>query len=282
MLHNVVNFLFDYIYIHMYIYSCREKRTTVRQICSVDNTKWENRDVIDGCVKGKTKEITLPSKTHPSKYHNTLDYSFKRDLLDLDSSSSFFSIGAHVTLSIALSNLTKPTIDAFSSSSFSPFRLDNRLDIFVITFTIVIQDAHLSFSNMQNAYRARLQFLDPIQSSNQMFTGISLIFIIYIYILCITRFLHRWSINFIRASTIDRRSRVVFLSFFQICQISEGMYQASQASIIRRTRRFLRRDSRARDGHEVNGIIYLFINHVQSPISFPFQYKYLSLILKYN
>lgn len=140
------------------------------------------RDVIDGCVKGKTKEITLPSKTHPSKYHNTLDYSFKRDLLDLDSSSSFFSIGAHVTLSIALSNLTKPTIDAFSSSSFSPFRLDNRLDIFVITFTIVIQDTHLSFSNMQNAYRARLQFLDPIQSSNQMFTGISLIFIIYIYI----------------------------------------------------------------------------------------------------
>lgn len=148
------------------------------------------RDVIDGCVKGKTKEITLPSKTHPSKYHNTLDYSFKRDLLDLDSSSSFFSISAHVTLSIALSNLTKPTIDAFSSSSFSPFRLDNRLDIFVITFTIVIQDTHLSFSNMQNAYRARLQFLDPIQSSNQMFTGISLIFIIYIYILCITRFLH--------------------------------------------------------------------------------------------
>lgn len=145
------------------------------------------RDVIDGCVKGKTKEITLPSKTHPSKYHNTLDYSFKRDLLDLDSSSSFFSIGAHVTLSIALSNLTKPTIDAFSSSSFSPFRLDNRLDIFVITFTIVIQDTHLSFSNMQNAYRARLQFLDPIQSSNQMFTGISLIFIIYIYIYYVLR-----------------------------------------------------------------------------------------------
>lgn len=145
------------------------------------------RDVIDGCVKGKTKEITLPSKTHPSKYHNTLDYSFKRDLLDLDS-SSFFSIGAHVTLSIALSNLTKPTIDVFSSSSFSPFRLDNRLDIFVITFTIVIQDTPFVLE-----YAECIPCSITVPRPNSKFkSNVHRHFpdIYYIYILCITRFLH--------------------------------------------------------------------------------------------